>query len=97
MKIESEKNIEKSLWKEVKSLGGWAIKLSASHITGLPDRLCLLPGGLIFFVEVKTTKKKPRKIQLIVHEKLRNLGFEVFIIDRIAQIKPLIKNYIELR
>lgn len=87
--IESEKLLERKLSKKIESLGGWSIKLLSTYVTGLPDRLCLLPGGKAFFVEVKTTKQKPRKIQLIIHNKLRNLGFKVLIIDTSEQIEKL--------
>jgi len=91
--IESEKKLERKLVTEIKSRGGWAIKLSSQHIFGLPDRLCLLPGGGAFFVEVKTTKKKPTKIQKVVHNKLRGMGFMVYVIDSSEQIKDLMEEY----
>lgn len=87
--IESEKVLERKLSKKIEQLGGWSIKLLSTHVTGLPDRLCLLPGGKVLFVEVKTTGKKPRKIQIKIHEKLRGLGFEVLVIDNSEQIKRL--------
>lgn len=80
-KIESEKQLERDLKELIESGGGMCIKLLSQHITGLPDRLCLLPGGRAFFVEVKTTGKKPRKIQEFIHEKLRSLGFSVYVLD----------------
>jgi hypothetical protein len=88
--IESEKNIEKNLRLKVKAAGGWALKIPASHITGLPDRICLLPGGRVIFAEIKTTKEKPKKIQLRMHEKLRALGFDVFVIDKKSDIDKII-------
>ncbi len=92
MRIESEKNIEKRLGTEVKKLGGWSLKLLPS-VTGLPDRLVLLPGGRMLFVELKTTKAKPRKVQLVIHGKLRRLGFRVEVIDQTIQIIKLLKEY----
>lgn len=91
--IESEKLLEKKLREAVQGLGGWSIKLLSSHITGLPDRICLLPGGRLFFAEIKTTGKKPTKIQLSVHDRLRKLGFLVFVIDKTEQINKLIEDY----
>jgi hypothetical protein len=78
---ESEKLLERKLAKKIEALGGWCIKIVPLHITGLPDRLCLLPGGRLFFAEIKTTGEKPRKIQLKVIERIRRLGFKVYIID----------------
>lgn len=86
MDIESEKLLERKLFSEIKKLGGLSIKLVPLHFIGLPDRLCLLPVGRLFFAEIKTTRMKPRKIQLHVHKKLRDLGFRVEIIDTSEQI-----------
>jgi len=89
-KVESEKILERKLSKEIKRIGGLSIKLLSTHFTGLPDRLCLLPGGRLFFIEMKTTKQNPRKIQLKVHKMIRNLGFKVLVIDTSEQIKDFI-------
>ena len=61
----------------------WVIKLLSTFVKGLPDRLILCRGGYVGFAEIKTTGKKPTKIQLYIHDKLRSLGFEVFVIDNI--------------
>lgn len=45
--------------------------------------MVLCKGGYVGFAEIKTTGKKPTKIQLYIHDKLRGLGFEVLIIDDI--------------
>jgi hypothetical protein len=93
MKIEKEKILEKKLSMEIEKLGGWSLKLLSTHVTGLPDRMCLLPGGRVFFAEVKTTKEKPKRIQIWVHNKIRALGFRVEIIDQSEKIKELIRDY----
>lgn len=59
----------------------WVIKLLSTFIKGLPDRMILCQGGYVGFAEIKTTGKKPTKIQTYIHEKLRALGFTVFVID----------------
>lgn len=95
MIIEGEKKLDKSLKNLVEiQLKGWCIKLLAIHISGLPDRLCLLPGGIIFFAEIKTTNKKPRKIQYWVHAKLRQLGFSVYVIDCTENINNIKEKYV---
>ena len=93
VKIESEKTLEAKLRDGVKKLGGWCIKLPALHVSGLPDRLALLPGGRVFFAELKTTRKKPTGIQLAIHAKLRRLGFRVEVLDTSEQIKKLLSDY----
>ena len=92
-KIESEKVLERYLCTEVKKLGGWAVKLLSGLVTGLPDRLILLPGGVVAFVEVKTTGKKASVRQLWVHEKLKDLGFRVEVLDSKEGINNFINSY----
>ena len=89
MLIESEKLLERKLNHLVKQRGGWSIKLLSLHVTGLPDRVCLMPGGRVFFAEIKTTNKNPTKIQLLVHRKIEALGFKVLIIKRTEDIKQI--------
>jgi hypothetical protein len=91
--LESEKLLEKKLREKVKKIGGWCVKLVAVHMSGIPDRLCLFPGGILVFVELKGTGKKPTKVQLAVHRKLTKLGFEVQVIDSSEKIKKLISKY----
>lgn len=91
--IMRESSIEKRLVTEVERVGGWCLKLPAIHNAGLPDRLCLFPGGRILFVELKTTGKRPRKIQLFIHNKLRGLGFRVEVVDTPEQIETIINEY----
>jgi len=88
--IESEKVLERNLCARVKELDGWSIKLLSSLIKGLPDRLCLLPGGRAYFVEVKTTGKKPTKIQQVIHRRLEALGFPVTVIDSTQTLNDFI-------
>lgn len=93
--IMCESSIEKRLVTEVERVGGWCLKLPAIHNAGLPDRLCLFPGGEVVFVELKAPGKKPRKIQLFIHNKLRGLGFRVEVVDTPEQIETIINEYEE--
>ena len=53
-----EKHIEQKLTSKVNAMGGMAIKFTSPGLDGLPDRLILLPGGMVAFVEVKATGEK---------------------------------------
>lgn len=81
-----EKTIEQHLVKAVKNSGGIAPKLVSPGFDGMPDRLVLLPGGKIGFVEVKAPGKEPRPLQVARHELLRRLGFKVYVLDATEQI-----------
>lgn len=81
-----EKAIEKKLVQTVKASGGIAPKLVSPGFDGMPDRIVLLPGGHIGFVEVKAPGEKPRPLQLARHGLLWRLGFKVYVLDDEQQI-----------
>ena len=85
-----EKHIEQQFVKSVRAAGGIAPKLTCPGFDGMPDRLTLLPGGRIAFVEVKAPGKKPRPLQLARHRLLRRLGFRVYVLDGVSQIKEIL-------
>jgi hypothetical protein len=85
-----EKVNEQKLTRMVKAAGGIALKFVSPGFDGMPDRLVLLPGGHIAFVEVKAPGEKPRPLQLARHRLLRCLGFRVFILDDAEQIGGII-------
>ncbi len=86
-----EKIIEQKLVKAVKNKGGLAPKFVAIGIDGMPDRLALMPGGRIAFVEVKAEGKKLRPLQLRRKRQLEKLGFLHFTLDDERQIDEIIK------
>lgn len=88
--IDSEKLVERKLVEAVKANGGMCIKLLCDQLTGLPDRMCLFPNHKIVFVELKTTGRKPKRIQLFIHDKLRALGFRVEVIDTVKGVNDFI-------
>ena len=46
----------------------------------MPDRLAVLPGGLIYFVELKTDRGRLAPIQVWQQDRLRQLGVNVAVI-----------------
>lgn len=90
--IESEKLIERKLVELVKINNGMCIKLLCDQLIGLPDRLCLFPGCKIIFVELKSTGRKPKRIQVFMHNKLRALGFRVEVIDTVEGVIKFINS-----
>ena len=86
-----EKEIEQRLVEAAKRVGGLALKFVSPGYDGMPDRLLLLPGGRMSFVEVKAPGMKPRPLQRRRHELLRGLGFRVYVLDAGEQIEQIIK------
>lgn len=87
-----ENVIEAYLRDQVKALGGKAYKFVSPGNAGVPDRLVLLPGGKVVFVELKATGKKPTALQESQQRKIRNLNFDVFTLDSKAGVDKLIES-----
>lgn len=85
-----EKTIEQKFRVAVKAAGGLALKFTSPGFDGMPDRIVLLPGGKMAFVEVKAPGEKPRPLQLARHRLIRRLGFRVYVLDAVSQIGGMI-------
>lgn len=69
-----ERDIEVLLREGVKQLGGKAYKWVSPGNAGVPDRIVILPGGIIHFVEIKQENGCMSNLQFVQQEKLRALG-----------------------
>ena len=85
-----EKTLEQKFRAAVKTVGGLALKFTSPGFDGVPDRLALLPGGKMAFVEVKAPGERPRPLQFSRHRLLRRLGFKVYVLDDESQIGGMI-------
>lgn len=65
--------IERELIAGVRRLGGLCVKF-APVTAGVPDRIALLPGGRVYFIELKKPGGKLREIQKVWHEKMAARG-----------------------
>ena len=85
-----ESTVERHLREEAKKRKGMALKFVSPGMNGVPDRIVLLPHGVMAFVEVKAPGKKPRPLQVSRHGLLRHLGFKVYVLDDMNQIGEII-------
>ena len=85
-----EKSIEANLVKAVKNMGGLAPKFISPGLDGVPDRMVLLPGGRMAFIELKAPGKELRPLQVRRKRQLEALGFSVYCIDSPEQIGGII-------
>src|SRR5882762_7601711 len=76
MKTDQEKDVERHFVEKAPD-DAWAIKLNPIGLRGLPDRMLLLAGGRVIFVELKIPTGRLSRLQQYVHERLRALGFRV--------------------
>ncbi len=72
-----EAYVEKKLVTGIKALNGRAYKFISPGNSGVPDRICILPGGKIYFVELKRPGGKLSKLQGIQQRRLESMGCNV--------------------
>lgn len=80
-----EKQIEKTLRQTIQNQGGICLKL-AYTLSGIPDRLVILPKGRHAFIELKSPNGHLRPIQQHRIKQLKELGHKVYIINHPNQI-----------
>lgn len=94
--MENEKATEAYLRDEVRKAGGTAYKFVSPGQTGVPDRLAILPGGRVFFVELKSEGRKSTPKQRQQQKRLRDLGCTVYAdIDTKAKVREVLANEIQ--
>lgn len=89
MSFTRETQIEAYLRDKAKQHGGYALKWVCPSWNGVPDRILLLPGGRIVFVELKSPGKTARPNQLRWQERLKSLGFKAYIADSKKEIDEI--------
>ena len=69
-----EKNIEAHLVKSVRRIGGIAYKFVSPAYRGVADRVVCLPGGVVWFVELKTEGGRLSPLQKVFADDMARLG-----------------------
>lgn len=72
-----ESKIEQHLVDRVHKIGGECLKLKSPGRAGVPDRLVILPGGEIIFVELKAYGGVLSPVQVRFHRRLKELTVDV--------------------
>lgn len=84
-----EKTIEARLKNRIELVGGLCWKFVSPGTAGVPDRIVLLPGGRVLFVELKDSGKGLRPLQKYRKRQLEDRGFDVRVIDREKLLEEL--------
>lgn len=75
-----ERDIERYLVKRVKDIGGRAFKFVSPANRGVADRLVVLPGGVVWFVEVKQASGRLSPLQKIFMDEMQALGQNAIVV-----------------
>jgi len=84
MKKMLEKQIEERVGTYAKEQGFLVYKFTSPQRAAVPDRLYITPRGKVFFVEFKREGMKPTPAQQREHERLREQGVMVYVIDNVV-------------
>ncbi len=84
MKKMLEKQIEEKVGTYAKEQGFLVYKFTSPQRAAVPDRLYITPRGKVFFVEFKREGMKPTPAQQREHERLREQGVMVYVIDNVV-------------
>lgn len=82
-----EKDIESWLGIQLKKMGCIYMKFVSPGNDGVPDRIVVLPGGSVIFVELKAKKGVLMANQRIQVARLRKQGALVFVITGMLEAK----------
>ena len=90
MSIGPEAKVENALVRAVKRHGGMTRKMNGAGYRAWPDRLVLLPAVEQFYVECKAPGKYATDQQRALHNKLRQQGAIVFVVDSVDMAEGIV-------
>ena len=86
-----EKHIEAHLVKKVKEIGGVAYKFVSPANRGVADRVVVLPGGGVIFVEVKSATGKLSPLQEQFARDMQRLGQNYIVLNSREAVNAFIE------
>lgn len=85
-----EQEIEQKLREAVKRMGGRAYKFISPGNVGVPDRIVIMPGRQVIFVELKTKVGRLTPAQKAQIGYLEGLGQDVRVLYGVDDVKSFI-------
>lgn len=86
-----ERDIERKLVNEIRKMGGEAFKWTSPGNDGVPDRIVMLPGGRLVFVELKADRGQLAPIQKVQIRRIQKLGQEVYVVRGMDGLEEFLK------
>lgn len=87
--MQREAAIQKAIHDKLTAAGWFVIRITLAYPSGLPDLFALRSGQMVF-IEVKRPGNKPTPLQNYRHKQLRELGYDVRVVDNLKEINSLI-------
>ena len=86
-----EKRIESWLNEQIRRMGGISYKFVSPMNPGVPDRIYLMPGGAVWFVELKTEIGRLANIQKWQGDRIRGIGCRYRVIKGMDQARAFVE------
>lgn len=87
-----ERDIEAYGVQEIERAGGTCEKFTSPGRRSVPDRICSLRPGKVFFIEFKAPGEKPTDAQKRDHARRRARGFAVYIVDAKWMVDHIVRH-----
>lgn len=91
-----ENRVERRLIDGVKALGGITFKFVSPGRAGVPDRVVILPGGTVHFVELKARGGRASALQQRMLAKLRRMDVTALVLTGADEVERYLDNLREL-
>ena len=85
-----EARAEEKLRKGIERLGGLCWKFTSPSRSGVPDRICVLPFGMVWFVELKSETGKLTAQQTLAQSLLADRGAQVKTLKGEAEVESFL-------
>ena len=86
-----EKDIERKMAAAFQRRGAMVWKFVSPGRQGVPDRIVLMPGGRVAFVELKTETGKLSPVQQVTIDRMRALGQDVRVVYGAQQAMEVVE------
>ena len=93
----NEREVEKILVEGIRKIGGRAYKWVSPGNAGVPDRIVVLPGGRIIFIELKTDTGKLTELQKVQIGRLGRMGADARVLKGPEAVKGFLKEMEEVK
>jgi hypothetical protein len=88
-----ERDVERRFVRGMRDLGALTLKIRAAP--GWPDRLVVLPGGLVVWIELKRPGARPRPLQEYVLDGLAVMGHHAGAFDDPEKAAEYVRSIVE--